>query len=467
MTTSGSPAVLHGSPVRTKPFVVGPMVDGEEERLVLEAMRKHNFSRYIGASSPDIETILRMPSREACAIKADWHFLGGENVRMFAAEIAERFGCRYAIPVNSATSGLSVALAAAGVGPGDEVIVPALSYSATASSVLLFNSIPVFVDVDPRTFCIDPQEVERAITPRTRAILPVHLLGNAADMEALGDIARRHGLKIIEDCAQAPGVRWRGRSVGSLSDAGVFSFQQSKNIMTGEGGMIVTNDAEIARRARLIANHGETVMDDSHSIDDLANVVGCNFRMTELTAALGRAQLAKLDRVNEWRNTNYRILAERLGRLPGFTPPHVPQDVDYVCHVAAFLYDGEKAGLPRDLLVAALRAEGVPVGTGYVRLMYENPTFLKRIAFGRNGCPWTCHGEPSQVVYRRGQCPTAESLIHEKFLWFYHIAHPSTADDMDDVVRAVEKVLTHRKAILAQAADIRATGKGARAQGRI
>ncbi|MSO54336.1 MAG: DegT/DnrJ/EryC1/StrS family aminotransferase [Rhodospirillales bacterium] len=465
--TKSLPAILGGAPARTTPFVVGPIVDETEERLVLDAIRNHDFSRYIGASSPDINTILRLSSRDAAVIQANWHFLGGPNIRLFAAEFAEKFGCRYAIPINSATSGLSVALAAAGVGPGDEVLVPALSFSATASAILLFNSIPVFVDVDPKTFCIDPEAAGRAITPRTRAILPVHLLGNACDMEALQVLAKRHHLKIIEDCAQAPGTHWRGRPVGTIGDAGVFSFQQSKNITTGEGGMITTNDPDLAARARLIMNHGETVMDEHHSDIDLANIVGFNFRMIELAAALGRAQLGKLDAANAWRNRNYMFLAEHLGRLPGFTPPYVPQDVDFICHVAAFLYDERATGLPRDLFIAAIRAEGIPMGTGYTRLMYENPMFLRRIAYGTKGSPWTDGADPSEVRYVKGQCPVGESLIYQKFLWMYHIAHPSTLDDMSDIVRAVEKVLAGASALNAAAEKIRNSGLGKRAQGRI
>ena len=467
MTDTGTLAILGGRPVRERPFVVEPMVDEEEERLVVEALRGLHLSRTVGATAPDIEDVLRMPSREAAGIVADWHFLGGPNVRHFAADFAEATGCAFAIPVNSATSGISVALAAAGVGPGDEVIVPALSFSATASAVLLFGSIPVFADLDPRTFCIDPDAVEAAITPRSRALLPVHLLGNACEMDRLLAIAERHGLRLIADCAQAPGVRWRGCQVGAIGDAGVYSFQQSKNITTGEGGMITTDDPELARKARLIANHGEVVMEDHHTDADLVNVVGCNFRMTELCAALGRAQLAKLARVNEWRNRNYRILADRLGALPGMTPPYVPQEVDFVCHVAAFLYDDAETGLARDLLVAAVRAEGIPVGTGYARALYENPLFLRRIAFGARGSPWTDGPEPSPVTYRHGQCPVAESLIYERFLWLYQVAYPSTPQDMEDVAYGFEKVLRHADAVNAAAETIRQGGETGLSQGRI
>lgn len=466
MSTSSLPAILGGTPLRTKPFVVGPMVGPEEEALLIEAVRKQNFSRYIGSTSPDIETLLRMPSAEARAISAEWHFLGGTNVRNFAADFAEYIGTPFAIPCNAATTGLSTALAACGVGAGDEVITPAISFAATGSSILMFGSIPVFVDVDPRTFCIDPTAIEAAITPRTKAILPVHLLGNACDMDAIMKIAEKHKLAVIEDCAQAPGTKYKGNKVGSIGHAGVFSFQQSKNIMTGEGGMITTNDPEVARRCRLIVNHGETTLEDRHTDAEIQNVIGCNFRMTELCAAVGRAQLPKLDKVNEWRNKNCKVLVEELAGLSFLTPPYVPSDVTYVSHVAGFLYDAKEIGLPRDAFVAALRAEGVPVGTGYVRTQYECPTFLRKIGMGRDGFPWK--GEhPSTVEYKKGMCPVAEGLLYEKFIWLYHVAYPSTPEDMRDVASAIKKVASHAKAIAAKADDILGTKLAARAQGRI
>ena len=465
--TENKLSILGGTPLRTRPFVVGPMTDDKEEAMVLSAIREQNFSRYIGAYSSDIENILRMPSAEAAKVEAPWHYLGGPNVRAFAAEFAKKFGARFAVPVNSATSGLSAALAAAGVGPGDEVIVPGLSFSATGSAVLLFNSIPVFVDVDAFTFCVDPVAIESAITPRTKALLPVHLLGNVCDMDRIMEIARRHNLVVIEDCAQAPGAKWRGRHVGTVGQAGVFSFQQSKNIMTGEGGMVITNDPEIARKCRLISNHGEIAMHESLSDNDLANVVGCNFRMPELCAALGRAQLEKLDRVNEWRNRNAEYLVRRLSGVNGLRPPFVQEGVDYVCHVLSFLYDEAELGLPRSVFIAALRAEGVPVGTGYVRAMYENPTFIRRIAYGTHGSPWTDTSPPSPVTYRHRQCPTIEALINERFLWLYHVAYPSTTEDMEDIARALEKVLANIPELRRNEERVVATGNTAKQQGRL
>jgi len=465
MTSMKRLAVLGGEPVRTEPFVVGPMIDHEEEEMVLKAVREHNFSRYIGADSPDMEDILRMPSEAAVQLDVAWHFLGGPNVRCFAADFAARTGAKYAIPVNSATSGIATALAAAGAGPGDEVIVPGLSFSASSAAILLFNSVPVFVDVDARSFCMNPAEVERAVTEKTRAILAVHLLGNVCDMEAILRIADKYKLKVVEDCAQAPGSKWRGRSVGTLGDAGVFSFQQSKNITTGEGGMITTNDSEIARKCRLISNHGEVVMRDTHSDQDLANVIGCNFRMTELQAAMGVAQLRKLDKVNAWRNRNAQFLVQELSQIPGLTPPCIAPDVEWACHVLAFLFDAEKFGISRELFIAALRAEGIPVGTGYVRAMYENPLFLRRIAYGVHGSPWTDHG--SSRTYSRNQCPVITRLLNEQFLWFYHVAYPSTLDDMRDVVAAVAKVHASAAEIRLQSAEVLAHGDTKKRQGRL
>ncbi len=460
-------AIFGGKPVRNQPFIVEPMVDVDEERLVLDAIRSKSFSRYIGSSTPTIESILRLTSAEALNVPEYWHFLGGPHVRAFAAEFSVTFDVPYAIPVSSATMGIGAALAACGVGPGDEVILPAISYSATASAVLLFNAIPVFVDVTSDTFCMDPVKVEAAITNRTRAILPVHLTGNIAEMDKILAIAQQHDLRVVEDAAQVIGATYNNRKAGTLGDAGVFSFQQSKNIMTGEGGMVVTRDAEIARRVRLIINHGEVVFDDQHDVDDIANMVGFNLRLPELCAAVGRAQLSKMNFVNRWRTENARRLRRGLTGIPGLRLPddqtvgNGPARV--VPHLFVALYDAAVMGAPRAAFVAALRAEGVPVGTGYVRTLYEAPMFLKRIAYGRQGCPWTCGPSPSKVRYERGQCPVAERLLEDEFLWFYHISYPSTIEDMDDIVSAVRKVAAARSELT----KIDLGGLASRSQGRL
>lgn len=461
-------AILGGVPLRTKPFIVEPMVDDAEERLVVQAVRDKSFSRYIGTAVG--RDVLEMSSAEAAKVADYWHFHGGVNVRAFAAAFAAKFDVPYAIPVTSATAAIGIALAAAGVGPGDEVIVPAISFSASGNAVLLFDSIPVFVDVDPNTFCIDPAAIERAITLRTKALLPVHLAGNVANMDAIMAIARRHKLKVIEDAAQAIGAMWGNRRAGAIGDAGVFSFQQSKNIMTGEGGMIITRDPDLAARARLILNHGELTFGDDATEAELANVIGFNFRMPELCAAVGRAQIEKLDRVNEWRTRNADFLRRELSGLHGIAVAPSQRAANgparEVPHFLTVLYDAAAMGISRALFVAALRDEGVPVGTGYARPMYAAPHFLKRVAYGRNGWPWKAPGFESTVTYAKGMCPIAEGLLAERFIWLYHIAYSSTEDDMRDIAAAFRKVIDSRS-VLAGAADGLGHKLGGHSAGRI
>jgi dTDP-4-amino-4,6-dideoxygalactose transaminase len=187
--------------------------------------------------------------------------------------------------------------------------------------------------------------------------------------------------------------------------------------------------------------------------------------MTELQAAMGVAQLRKLDKVNAWRNRNAQFLVQELSKILGLTPPCIAPDVEWACHVLAFLFDAEKFGISRELFIAALRAEGIPVGTGYLRAMYENPLFLRRIAYGVHGSPWTDHGNPR--TYSRNQCPVITRLLNEEFLWFYHVAYPSTLDDMKDIVAAVGKVHASVADIRKQSAEVLAQGDTKKRQGRL
>lgn len=436
-------ALQGGQPVRSRPFRPSGSTDQEELFAVMEVFRRGEFSRYSGGAGPDLEKVLALKSAEAPSYQLPyWNFLGGETVRRFEADFAAYFGVGYAVAVNSATSGLSVALAAAGIGPGDEVITPAITFTATATSILLFNSIPVFADVDPASCCLDPDQVEAAVTDRTKAILVVHLLGYTADMDRINAIAAKHKLRVIEDVAQAPGSKYKGRWAGTLGDASVFSFQETKNMMTGEGGMILTDDPVLARKSRLIRNHGEFALGEDQTPEQLANVVGCNFRMTEVTAAIGIAQLKKLATKNEWRNRNAAYLEEQLSGLPGLKVNPPPPHCERVVHLHSMDYDEKATGVPKKLVVTALQKEGIPVSGGYPRLAYHNPIFQKRIGYGRQGCPFTCGFYPNAKArtYPRGLNPVAEELIAKRHIWFYHINHPNTIEDMGDVAAAFRKV---------------------------
>lgn len=432
-------ALLGGQPVRTAPFASSVVIDNRERELIGRVLDSGEFSRFMGSPTEDIDQLLIMPSAQAYEYKTQYFtFLGGRMVRWFESDFARKMDIPYSISVNSATSGLVTALAACGCGPGSEVITTCLSFNATALAILGFNAVPIFVDVSTHNFCLDPALVEAAVTDRTKAILVVHLLGFPADMDAILDIARRRGLKVIEDCAQAPGTLYQGRPVGTIGDIGIFSFQETKNMMTGEGGMVVTADPALARRCRLIRNHGESVPDSSWSNAELENLVGQNYRMTELTAALGVAQLEKLEANNARRIVNALRLQAGVADLPGLSVVPFPDGA--VPHVLPFLYDASVTGVERDDILRALRAEGIPVGSGYVRLMPENPIFEKKVAYGQGGCPWSCHLYQGQVDYSVKNFPVAKRLISEQFIWFYHVHQPNGPTDMDQVVVAFRKV---------------------------
>jgi perosamine synthetase len=419
-------AMFGGTPVRTRPFPPYPLIGEEEKRAVLDVLESGRLSTFAASTGPE--------------------FLGGRKIRQFEEDFARYHRVPYAIAVNSATAGLHTALAAAGVAPGDEVIVPPYTFTATASSVLMANAIPVFADVDARTYCLDPLKVKEAITERTKAIIPVHLLGHPAEMEALMTIAADHHLVVIEDCAQAPGADYKGCQVGTIGQLGVFSFQETKNMVTGEGGMVLTRDSWLAERCRMIRNHGEAVV-EGRSRQYLANMVGWNYRMTELEAAIGVEQLKKLPYLNQERIRLASYLSERLVAFDGLDMPYRAPFVQHVYHVYGMRYNAQQVGLPRQTFVKALRAEGIPLGTGYPHPLYENPLFKERIAYGDKGCPYTCGWYTGNVQYATGMCPVAEDLCARSALWLFVARPPATLDDMEDIVRAFAKVFTNLDAL--------------------
>ncbi|MFQ5871891.1 MAG: DegT/DnrJ/EryC1/StrS family aminotransferase, partial [Candidatus Geothermarchaeales archaeon] len=277
---------------------------------------------------------------------------GGPMVRRFEEGFAGYVGVREAVAVNSGTAALHSALSACGIGEGDEVIVPTFTFAATANTVLLCGAKPVFTDIDGRSFNIDPEHVEGIVTPRTRAIVPVHVFGQPAAMRSVLGLAEAHGLAVIEDAAQAHGALLGGRKVGSLGRAGCFSFYGSKNISTGEGGMITTDDEVLAGRARRFRSQGQA---DPHSVEEL----GYSYRMPEVEAALGWVQLGRLDGFLEKRNGNAAYLTERLRGVEGVDVPFVMTGVRHAFYVYTITVSQEQYGMTRDELQVRLREAGV------------------------------------------------------------------------------------------------------------
>jgi perosamine synthetase len=291
-------------------------------------------------------------------------FSKGGRVETFERAFAEFHGARFGVATSSGTTALSAALFGHGIGPGDEVIVPSFSFFATASCVLLAGAVPVFADIEADSYCLCPGAVEACITPRTRAILPVHLYGLPADMLRLEALSRRHGLVLLEDAAQAHGAAIGERRVGSFGSA-AFSFFSSKNMTTFEGGMLLTNDAEVAERARKFRNHGRGQQPE-HAL------VGGNFRMTELAGAIGAVQLGRLTAWNERRIANARYLSERLERV---TVPSVPAGRTHVFHQYTVRASN---GAERDRLVAALNERGVAARVYYPLPIHRQPALAQR-----------------------------------------------------------------------------------------
>jgi perosamine synthetase len=329
--------------------------------------------------------------------------------------------------------------------------VPPYTMSATAAMVIAYNAVPVFADIDARTYCIDPASIEARVTSRTRAIIAVHLFGHPADMDAILAIATRQGLTVIEDAAQAPGALYKGRRVGALGHMTVFSLNYHKHIHTGEGGVVTTADERLATRLRLIRNHGEAVVEEM-GVTDIANTFGFNLRLTELQAAIGSEQLKKLPRLLEQRLANVRALNGRLAQLPGIAPAHVEQDCSHVYYVQAFRYDEAVVGVSRDRFVEAVSAE-LPtaagqdwplVYAGYMKPLYLQPIYQRRIAYAGQGGAFPCGCYKGDTSYASGLCPVTERVEATQLIGTEFMRPPATPADMADVAAAFEKVYQHR-----------------------
>ena len=420
-TMSQELALLGGSKVRTTPFPPHPIITDREKKAVLQVLEEGSLSTFIAAPGE--------------------HFLGGARIRRFENEFAEYHGARYAVAFNSGTAALHAAVAGVGVQPGEEVITTPYTFTSTATCALMNNAVPVFADVQADTFCLDPQAVERAINPLTRAVIPVHLFGHPADMASIMAVARKHNLKVIEDCAQAPGATYKGQKVGTIADCAIFSFQESKNMMTGEGGMLITDDEHIAEVARLIRNHGEAVAETMSHRTYASEILGYGYRMTEFEAAIGQVQLQSLD---EWNQIRIRLadhLSNGLKRFPALHPPVVAPGCTHVYYVYPFLYDQSKTNIPRDIFAKALMAEGIPLGVGYVKPLYLTPLYQQRQAFAFNYYK-------GHAKYDRGICPVAEQLHFDELLFTPVCRPPATEEDMNDILVAIEKVFANEEALM-------------------
>lgn len=329
------------------------------------------------------------------------NYISGLNVKQFENKFAKYIGTKYGVAVNSGTAALHLAIASFGIGTGDEVIVPSLTFFATATAVIHNNGIPVFADIDPDTYCIDPKSIEKVITRRTKAIIPVHLYGHPAEMDEIMKIAKHHKLYVFEDCAQAHGAEYKGRKVGSIGDAGCWSFFATKNMTSGEGGMITTNDACIDRMSKIRRSHGLINRNDHI-------VLGYNYRMNEIAAAIGIVQLKKLDMMNKIRTHNSLYLLRKLKNVKWLKMPKIKSYVKHVFFWCPVQVNEDKLGMSTLELMKFLKDEGIGVRHRYIEPLYKQQMLKTYYAYP-DSCPFSCLYS-RKVNYSKIHLPNVEKI---------------------------------------------------------
>jgi len=407
--TDGIPAILGGVPSVTEPYPSWPIWDDGERALLSETLEA-----------------------------GGWWQGDGSVARDFANAFAAYHSANFGLALTNGTHTLEAAMAACDIGEGDEVIVPAMTFVASASAVLAVNATPILVDIDPETLCIDVAAAEAAVTERTRAIVAVHVAGAAADLDALTALCTRHGLRLIEDCAHAHGTFWRGRGVGSWGDFGSFSMQRSKLMTAGEGGVLIGNDEELCDRAWAYADCGRAKGEWFYHHP----TYGSNLRMTEFQGAVLTAQLERFPAQNATRNANAVALGEALSAIEGLRPQRRDERMDSqgnYCYV--FHYDADAfAGMPLWLFEQSLGAEGVPMGVSYPSL--NELAVFRNANFG----PRQRASAPS-IDYSAVHLPVAEHAARST-VWLQHRLLLAGRDHVLDVARAAERIQRHASQII-------------------
>jgi perosamine synthetase len=411
---AATPALLGGSPVRTAPFPSWPKIADRDEKNWTEVLHKGRWCR-----------------------------IDGSYATRFEEAWAQTLGAKHCLATASGTTALATSLNALGIGPGDEVLVPPYTFVATVNVVLLQHALPVFVDTDPQSFQIDAGKIEAAITDRTRCILPVHLGGLPADMDRILAIAEKHKLPVLEDACQAHLAEWRHRKVSTLGALGCFSFQASKNLNSGEGGAILTDNDDLMETCRSFHNNGRGTSAPGFSY--VRN--GCNHRMTEFQAALLLAQLSRLEEQSRVRGENAEYLTKQLREIPGITPARMYEGATRnAYHLYMLRYDSEKfSGLPRSRFLKAMRAEGIPCSGGYSPLNKE--PFIKHTLQSR---AYRTIYSPKEIAdyEARNHCPVNDKLC-EVAVWFYQTMLLGSKTDMDQIAEAVRKIQNHASELAA------------------
>lgn len=398
---------IHGGPkVKTESFGTGKRFGREEAKELMEALEQDTL-----------------------------FYHSGNKVKMFLDRFNELYGIRYSVAASSGTAAIHIALGTAGVTVGDEVITSPITDQGTVIGILYQNAIPVFADVDPRTYNLAPSSVEERITSRTRAIVVVHLAGNPADMDPILEIAARHGLTVIEDCAQSYLARYKGRLVGTIGDYGCFSTNDFKHISTGDGGIVTVNSGaeEDFRQLHAFADKNYRRFQEEALRD--VDVLAPNYRMTELQGAVGIAQLKKLPWICEQRHRHGERITEGIRDLPGILPPELHGDSRCTYWFYMFRLNPDRLSCTREEFSLALREEGIPNHPGYIpRAVYRQGLFRKKRAYPGSDFPFCL----SDVSYEPGLCPSAERILETAIR--LPVSEFFTDGDIEDIIRGIGKV---------------------------
>jgi len=432
------PAILGGKPTITENFQAINYIGKEEKKAVNRVLDTGILSGFVGAWVPE--------------------FFGGKEVINLEKNWSKYFNVKHSISMNSATSCLIAAVGALDIQPGDEIIISPTTMTASAAAILFYNAIPVFVDICPHTYCIDPNKIEASITDKTKAIMVVNIYGDTASWKKIKLIADRYNLKTIEDGAQTAGGLYGKKLSGTLGDIGVFSLNRHKTIHCGEGGICVTNEDEICERLQLIRNHAEAVV-KKKSVKNISNLIGYNFRMTEIEAAIANEQLKKLDKILEHRIEICKKINNEFSKFDGFISPKTDNNVcnlinccrqneEYIKHTYYYLvfkFQQSKFKINRDTFVNAMNLEGVPLECGGYEPLYMQPTYQKKIAFGNKGFPFSYNVNTN---YKLGICPIAEKIWSQELFYFPIDEIMPSLESVSLFHRAIEKILTSQDLII-------------------
>tara|TARA_B100000795_G_C22797893_1_gene440297 strand:+ start:745 stop:2025 length:1281 start_codon:yes stop_codon:yes gene_type:complete len=412
-------ALFGGPKVIKKTFKRYNSIGKEEINAVNEVMKTGILSNYIANRSDQ--------------------FYGGKKVREFETKCQKYFNVKRAISVNSWTSGLIAAVGALDINPGDEIIVSPWTMCATATAIIHWNAIPVFADIENKTFNLDPKKVEEKITNRTKAIMSVDIFGHPGPMDELKKIAKKYKLKIISDAAQSPAAMYKNKYAGTMVDIGGISLNCHKHIQTGEGGVLFTNDIKLAERMCMIRNHAEAVV-EGKSPKELANMIGYNFRLGEIECAIGIEQLKKLKKIIHSRRQIAKILNKELKNLIGLRTPIVKKGCTHSYYAYPMVIDTKMLGVSKKKIYKALIAEGVQGLQINFTNVHRLPMFINKIAYGKRNFPWTYSKNSKKIKYGKGTCPVAEDLLDNTYMGFGMFVHEYTKSDIDLIIKSFKKV---------------------------